>query len=278
QALRAGVATYSLKELEQFHGFIRQLDLREASSQLRLLEGLLERNNVDAITDETKQAVEQYNMEDCLSTRELRIWLEQLRSEQIQQGFDIPRPALEEGAPSDGVTEHQEKIKPVFDALMAEIPVGVGERTDEQQAKWLLAHMLDWYRREKKAHWWEFFRLKEMPEEELLEEKSALSGLHFTGVRVLDKRSVVDTYAFSDQDCDLRAKDEVVTGDGDRLGEVISIDTISRLVTIKKGPSKADTHPTAIFRHLLINDKVKEDAIFRIAEWAATHGIDAEGD
>lgn len=279
QALRAGIETYSLKELEQFHGFIRQLDLRDASLQLRLLEGLLERSNVDAITIDTRQAVEQYNKEDCLSTRGLRMWLEQLRTEQIaNNGTDIPRPLIEEGIPSEGLTDHQEKIKPVFDALMAEIPVDVGERTDEQQSKWLLAHMLDWYRREKKALWWEFFRLKEMPEEELLEEKSALSGLHFTGVRVLDKRSVVDTYAFSDQDCDLRAKDEVVTGDGDRLGEVISIDTISRLVTIKKGPSKADTHPTAIFRHLLINDKVKEDAIFRIAEWAATHGIDAEGD
>lgn len=86
QALRAGVETYSLKELEQFHGFIRQLELREASSQLRLLEGLLERNNVAAIADETKQAVEQYNKEDCLSTRELRVWLEHLRSEQIRSG------------------------------------------------------------------------------------------------------------------------------------------------------------------------------------------------
>src|SRR5690606_18237350 len=221
QALRAGVETYSLKELEQFHGFIRQLELREASSQLRLLEGLLERNNVAAITDETKQAVEQYNKEDCLSTRELRGWLEQLRSEQIRSGSDIPRPPLEEGTPSEGLTEYQEKIKPVFDALIAGIPVDRVERTEEQQARWLLAHMLDWYRREKKTLWWEYFRLTAMPDEELLEEKMALSGLQFTGQRVPEKRSVIDTYVFPVQDGDLKPGDSLFSGNGERLGEVM---------------------------------------------------------
>src|SRR5690606_7341601 len=145
QALRAGVETYSLKELEQFHGFIRQLELREASVQLRLLEGLLERNNVAAITDETKQTVEQYNKEDCLSTRELRGWLEQLRSEQILAGAEIARPLPGDEEPNERVTEHLLKIKPIFDSLMAGVPVDRIERTDEQQAKWLLAQMLDWY-------------------------------------------------------------------------------------------------------------------------------------
>ncbi|RQP16389.1 MAG: TM0106 family RecB-like putative nuclease [Parapedobacter sp.] len=278
QALRAGVETYSLKELEQFHGFIRQLELREASSQLRLLEGLLERNNVAAIADETKQAVEQYNKEDCLSTRELRVWLEHLRSEQIRSGSDIPRPALGEGMPSEGLTEYQEKIKPVFDALIAGFPADRAERTEEQQARWLLAHMLDWYRREKKTLWWEYFRLTAMPDEELLEEKSALSGLQFTGQRVPEKRSVIDTYVFPVQDGDLKPGDSLFSGDGERLGEVMAIDLGLSSISIKKGPSKADLHPTSIFKDAMINQSTKEAAVFRMAEWVATHGIDAEGD
>jgi len=30
--------------------------------------------------------------------------------------------------------------------------------------------MLDWYRREKKSFWWEYFRLSELSDEDLLEE------------------------------------------------------------------------------------------------------------
>lgn len=40
------------------------------------------------------------------------------------------------------------------------------ERTNIEQAHFNLAHMLDWYRREKKSFWCEFFRLKELPEDQ----------------------------------------------------------------------------------------------------------------
>lgn len=279
QSLRAGIETYSLKELEQFHGFIRQLDLRDASLQLRLLEGLLERNNVNAITDETKQAVEQYNMEDCLSTRELRIWLEQLRSEQIQQGSDIPRPTLEEGAPSEGVTEYQQKIKPIFEALMEGIPIDRAERTEEQQARWLLANMLDWYRREEKSFWWEFFRVRELAEEDYIDEKSALYNLVFTGQRRNEKRSIADSYTFPQQECDIKIGDKLVKSDGQKIGEVLSVDYEHCIVEIKKRNDAVDIHSTYLLKELDYYDyKYQKNAIFRIAEWAATHGIDAEGD
>jgi uncharacterized protein len=39
QALRAGVESYSLKALEIFHQFDREMDLRNAASQLRTIEG-----------------------------------------------------------------------------------------------------------------------------------------------------------------------------------------------------------------------------------------------
>jgi hypothetical protein len=43
----------------------------------------------------------------------------------------------------------------------------------------LLANLLDWHRRESKADWWEYFRLKDMTDEDLLDERSAISGLRF---------------------------------------------------------------------------------------------------
>jgi hypothetical protein len=42
-----------------------------------------------------------------------------------------------------------------------------------------LANVLDWHRREEKAAWWEYFRLRDRSAEELFEEPAALSGPEF---------------------------------------------------------------------------------------------------
>jgi len=46
-----------------------------------------------------------------------------------------------------------------------------------REATALLADQLEWHRREDKAGWWEFFRLKVLTDEDLLDERGALSGL-----------------------------------------------------------------------------------------------------
>jgi uncharacterized protein len=176
QAIRAGVETYSLKQLEKFHAFTREMPLRDAARQLRTMEAFLERNNAAQIPAETLDAVLQYNREDCLSTRQLRDWLESARDQLVQQGHSISRPVLLDGAASEKITAHQQKIKPLYDALLRGVPVDSAARTPAQQANWILAHFLDWYPREKKSVWWEYFRLLELPDDELLEEKAALSG------------------------------------------------------------------------------------------------------
>ena len=42
-------------------------------------------------------------------------------------------------------------------------------------------HQLDYFRREDKCAWWEFFRLHDLEHEDLLEERKAVSGLQFEG-------------------------------------------------------------------------------------------------
>src|SRR5690606_11664046 len=76
----------------------------------------------------------------------------------------------------------------------------------------------------------------------------------------------------------LKPGDSLRSGDGDSIGEVMAIDLSLSIISIKKGPSKADIHPTSVFEHSTINQGVKEVAVFRMAEWVATYGIDAEGD
>ena len=81
--IRASVESYSLKELEQFHGFERALALPEANRALAQVQACLEFADVGGLNDECRMAVQNYNRDDCLSTLGLRDWLEGVRDAQI---------------------------------------------------------------------------------------------------------------------------------------------------------------------------------------------------
>ena len=85
QAVRAGVESYSIKELEQYYGYVRQTPLRVASTHRIAIEMALEARDPTAILADTRAIVEAYNREDVESTLYLRNWLEGLRSEQVEQ-------------------------------------------------------------------------------------------------------------------------------------------------------------------------------------------------
>ncbi len=171
--IRASVESYSIKELEAFYGFQRSLALPEANRALAAVQACLELADPASITGEHKAVVESYNRDDCASALRLRNWLESIREGMLRNGSVIARPAPAEGAPSEAVGEWQQKIDRLAARLTADIPADVAGRVPEQQARWLLANVLDWHRREDKAVWWEYFRLKELPAEELLDERSA---------------------------------------------------------------------------------------------------------
>ena len=68
-ALRASVEKYSIKDLEPFYGFVREVSLADARVNLRVVERALELADPDAITPEVRAAVEGYNRDDCRSAR-----------------------------------------------------------------------------------------------------------------------------------------------------------------------------------------------------------------
>jgi hypothetical protein len=277
QTLRAGIEKYSLKDLEVFYGFERELDLRTASQELRTIERVIERSIKTDIPESTLDAVKVYNKDDCVSTLRLRDWLEQLRAKAIEKGAELQRPENLSGVASEELNEKQEIMLALYNRLTADIPVELADRSAEQQARFLLANMLDWYWREKKAAFWEFYCLKEMPDDELMEEKAAISGLSFTGLRVPDKKSFIDRYSFPAQEFDIRAGDKLKTGDGLDLGEAFFIDADNRIIDIRKGPKTEAIQPTSIFKHSIFMDQVKMDAIHRLANWVIANGMDAPG-
>ena len=277
QSVRASVEKYSIKDLEAFFGYKRKMNLRDLSSQKSQLELLLQTGNIDKLTKETKDAVQLYNQDDCESLVRLQAWLEDIRARLIGDGENITRPEDGDGDASDNITAHQERIQPIMNALLDGVPPIKAERSEVEQARYILAHMLDWYRREKKTFWWEFFRLKELPEDELLEERKAISFLEYTGNREPEKRSVVDTYTFPPQECDLRPGQTVEDQEDNKLGTIHEIDIDSGILRIKKGPSKIDLpHPISVMSLESINSSTKEEAIIRLAEWVVANGMDSK--
>ena len=276
QSLRASVEKYSIKDMEVFFGYERMMDLRELSRHKSQLELLLQTENIDKLTNETKDAVQLYNQDDCESLVRLQEWLEEIRTRLIDKGENITRPEDVDGEASDNITALQERIDPIMDALLDGVPPIKTDRSEVEQARYTLAHMLDWYRREKKSFWWEFFRLKEIPVDELLEERKAISFLEYTGNREPEKRSVVDTYTFPPQECDLRPGRTVEDQEGNKLGTIYEIDIDASILRIKKGPSKiALPHPISVMSLESVNSSTKEEAIIRLAEWVVEDGMNS---
>jgi predicted RecB family nuclease len=272
-SLRASVERYSIKDLEPFYGFARTVALVDARTNLRVIEHALELGVLDAVTDKARAAVEGYNRDDCVSALRLRDWLEQLRASVEAGGTPVPRPIPEDGAAPEKLDDRARRVQSLMAALTADVPAERDERNDEQQGRWLLAHLLDWHRREAKAPWWEFFRLRDLSEDELFAEKAALSGLRFVARVGGTKKSPIDRYDYPRQDTEVRGGDALHLQDGTDFGSVDTIDRVARTVEVKKRGAQADVHPSAVFAHSAVNTDVLAEALLRLAEDVVQHGV-----
>jgi len=236
QALRAGVESYSIKALEPFYAFQREVELARAGHERRLVEIALELNDFGAVTAEVRRAVEDYNKDDCRSTLALRDWLESLRAAAIANGADIPRPGHDDEEAPETVKARQVEIEALRVRLLEGLPADRETHTVEQRARYLLAYLLDWQYREDKVAWWNYFRLLDLTEDQLLDEPGAVSGLVFVEqVDVIRHKStgkptgsVVERYRYPPQEMDLRRGDDLKLSDESPFGKVDEVDRLAR--------------------------------------------------
>ena len=219
------------------------MPLEEARSAMRQMEHALELGQPAEVGESVKSAIALYNADDCFSTRSLRDWLERERQALEQAGHRIPRPSMSDGAPPETVSERQRRTAALAEALKRGVSADPAQRSDEDAARWLLANLLDWHRRESKAGWWEYFRLRDMTDEDLLDERDAMSGLRFLERLGVQGKIPTDRYSFEKQETDIRAGDTVCER-GERVGEVVEIDIATRTIDIKKTRKTADVHPS----------------------------------
>ncbi|MDD1134107.1 TM0106 family RecB-like putative nuclease [Pseudomonas shahriarae] len=275
--LRASVESYSIKKLEPLYDFIRDTELSEANMALAKVQACLELGDLAFINDADRYVVTGYNRDDCVSTWRLRDWLEIRRTNLINVGNIIPRPEVPESVPSEALGEWQETINGLIERLTDGVPTDAAERTAEEHARWILAHSLDWHRREQKALWWEYFRLSDLMAEDLLDERAGLSGLTFVGVNGGTAKAPIHRYGFPPQETEMRGSEDLHTLGGRKLGSVDAISLDERWVDIKKRGDSANIHPEAVFSHTVINTTVLANALVRIGEHVVAHGMEGGG-
>ena len=278
QGIRASVESYSIKELERFFGFNRGTPLKDASRALANIQTALELGDPEAVSQELKDTVAGYNQDDCLSAKALRDWLEGIRADLVSKGTGIDRPATPDLEISEERTEWQKRVEELVGRLTGGIPVEVAERSKEQQARWILAHTLDWHRREEKTVWWEYFRLSALSSEDLFDERAALSGLTHIGKVGGTAKSPIHRYRFIAQETELRGGESLRRVGGEKFGEIESISLDERVVDIKQRMDSANLHPEAVFAHDVIATKVLAESLLRIGEWVADHGLEGDGE
>lgn len=260
QTLRAGIERYSIKNLEPLYGYVREVDLKDARRHLQAMELALETDRFADLEPAVPQAVEGYNRDDCLSTERLRDWLEGQRARLVAQGKRISRPEPGDGAPSEELDERQRRVEALRVRLL----------DVDQPERRVLAYLLDFHRREDKSGWWEYFRLRDLREEELLDEPAAVAGLRFVDKVAKVRRSEVHRYSYPPQELELRREDGLkLQHDEAQWAEVVAVDRIRCTIDVLVGPSKFTERPTAAFRHKYINARVMEDALFAIGEGVA---------
>ena len=276
QSIRASVESYSIKKLEPLYKFNRNVPLIDVGGAMARVQACLELDNAGGIDPSDQAAIVGYNRDDCASTRALRDWLEVERGKLIAQGELINRPQLKAAEIGEDLTPWKRRVAEPW-RLTGDVPDDATERSTEQQARWLLAHLIDFFGRENKAVWWEYFRLSDLSAEDLLDERAGLGGLTFVHAVGGTAKAPIHRYKFIVQESDIRAGDDLKSVGGDKFGSVVAISNDDRTIDIKKRKDTAFVHPEAVFAHKFIDNQVLAESIFRIGEHVADHGISGPG-
>jgi len=279
QGLRASVESYSIKKLEPLYGFTRSTPLQQALLALQSFEAVLAFGKGQEAAAGLISTIEGYNRDDCLSTLQLRDWLEDRRRElELQTRTTLPRPAAASGEPSEDLAARLEQVRSIVARLVGNLPEVETEWTGEQRACWLLAQMLEWHRREDKSAWREYFEMCKLSDDELIEDKNALGGLVYIGEVGKIKRSIVYRYRFPLQDYTIdRALDVRDPRTGQGVGEVIGIDDRDLTIDIKRGALSSVPHPAALVPYDIMDARVLSGSLLRLASWVVDHGVTGAG-
>ncbi len=287
QGVRVSSESYSIKRLEPLYALTRDADgIAKALSSVIAYERWV-RDGDPAILDD----IAAYNRDDCVSTLMLRDWLEARREELVRAlGHDPGRPVPGSGDASDERQAADAEVAAVRAALTVDIDPATPETEtldDERQARRLLGNLLGWHRREARADWFDWHRLRGLGTDDLVANATPLGVNGFDGQVGTEKRSKLFRWRFGPgQETKLREGDEVVATPGvdeddlDPIGVIRRLDLDLGEVIVKIGPSKERPDFDRITGFLPITPirtTQQQRSILELGRWVSENGIDADG-
>jgi uncharacterized protein len=273
QSLRASVESYSLKRLEPLYGLTRATDPRRAALAMQRYGFWLETGEALADLEQERGTLARYNEDDCRSAWQLRDWLEQRRKDlERTTGRSVPRPTLAPEQPQSKSARNAESAA-VIEELQAGLPVDAAEDTPEQRARRVLSHLVGWHWREQKSAWWEYFRVKELPPTERLEDRQVLAGLSAPEELGTIDRSCKLRYRFPEQEHAIR-RGKALDPDTDKDVEVLAVGAAH--VDVKRGKASKQPHPRALAPGRPVKTDHQEQRLLEIARSVAREGFAAD--
>ena len=209
QGVRIGAPSYSLKKVERLYLPAREGDVQDAAASIVYYAQWLE-SGESPVWNESPilKKIRDYNEVDCESTWQLARWL---RGQQAEHGIPYPADdtlATEEGPSVPEVSERNRLRQELAERILNDLPPEGDKRRTIGE---LLAHLIEFHRRDNKPMWWAMFDRAAMTHDELYEDLGCLAGLTLVGNPEVDKKSMVATYVFDpNQESKVNEKSKVM--------------------------------------------------------------------
>lgn len=264
EGLRVSEPRYSIKNIEHFYLEGRTGEVKNAGASIVYYERWKETGEPRLLKD-----IEDYNYDDVRSTYELREWLLTLRSAGLPWAKERPDEEGKKAQEVGELTEDEKRLIPYRERLIDPLPEDRTTWGRKEHLQELTYQLLDFHRRAAKPEWWAMFARMEMTEEELFEDVECLAGLSLDRDNPPrpEKRSILYTYLFPEQESKLKTGDSAVRVDTlDRLSD-LHVDEGVRRVTFKYSATKEPLPARiSIGPGGPVSTDVLKQAVFRFAD------------
>jgi predicted RecB family nuclease len=177
QSLQVGTSSYSIKYLEPLYGRYREESVKSAvDSVVQYFHWLQVKGSQSLDESKILRDIRDYNQVDCESTQELVAWL---RDKQQEIGIQYqPKSQLDPDTQTEPSATVENPAAQLAEEMLAELPAFSSQ--EEAQIHELLAHLLQFHKREDKPFWWQLFTCLQMDEIELNDEPDCIAGMQRT--------------------------------------------------------------------------------------------------